>query len=85
MAHWVYAQTEKLERELANMLLGRKGASLSEMTSIGIPVPPGFAISTEVCEYFHANNRDYPSDLNFQVEAALSDLGKLTNPHYASL
>jgi pyruvate,orthophosphate dikinase len=41
-------------------LLGGKGANLAEMTRIGLPVPPGFTISTEVCTYFYAHNRSYP-------------------------
>src|SRR3954468_15339717 len=42
-------------------LLGGKGANLAEMTRIGLPVPPGFTISTEVCTYFYAHKRTYPS------------------------
>src|SRR5712664_3682476 len=53
-------------------LLGGKGANLHEMTRIGLPVPPGFTISTEVCTYFYENKRTYPSELNEQVESALS-------------
>jgi len=44
-------------------LLGGKGANLAEMTSIGLPVPPGFTISTEVCTEFYKNNRNYPAGL----------------------
>src|ERR1700741_1847704 len=51
-------------------LLGGKGANLHEMTRIGLPVPPGFTISTEVCTYFYENKRTYPSELNEQVESA---------------
>ena len=57
-------------------LLGGKGANLHEMTKIGLPVPPGFTISTEVCTYFTENKRTYPSDLNEQVEFALSKIEK---------
>jgi len=57
-------------------LLGGKGANLHEMTKIGLPVPPGFTISTEVCTYFTENKRTYPSDLNEQVESALSKIEK---------
>jgi pyruvate,orthophosphate dikinase len=52
-------------------LLGGKGANLAEMTNIGLPVPAGFTITTEVCTYYYANNRTYPPELKGQVEAAL--------------
>ncbi|MDT8389517.1 MAG: pyruvate, phosphate dikinase [Lentisphaeria bacterium] len=48
-------------------LLGGKGANLAEMTSIGLPVPPGFTISTETCGYYSANNHQYPEGLREQV------------------
>src|SRR6201996_1802733 len=57
-------------------LLGGKGANLHEMTRIGLPVPPGFTISTEVCTYFSQNNKSYPSELNAQVESALAKVEK---------
>ena len=57
-------------------LLGGKGANLHEMTRIGLPVPPGFTISTQVCTYFTENKGTYPSDLNEQVESALSKIEK---------
>ncbi len=52
-------------------LLGGKGANLAEMTRLGIPVPPGFTISTEVCTYFYQHNQQYPSELESQVQEAL--------------
>lgn len=52
-------------------LLGGKGANLAEMTSIGLPVPPGFTISTEVCTEFYKNNRNYPDSLAEEVAANL--------------
>src|SRR5881396_3051767 len=57
-------------------LLGGKGANLAEMTRIGLPVPPGFTITTEVCSYFYAHNRAYPSQLKTEVEAALAKVEK---------
>src|SRR5271166_2828116 len=57
-------------------LLGGKGANLHEMTRIGLPVPPGFTISTDVCTYFYENKRTYPSELNEQVQSALSKVEK---------
>src|ERR1700688_2314593 len=53
-------------------LLGGKGANLHEMTRIGLPVPPGFTITTEVCSYFYDHNRAYPPELEAQVAAALA-------------
>ena len=53
-------------------LLGGKGANLAEMTRIGLPVPPGFTITTEVCSYFYAHDRAYPLQLEPEVEAALA-------------
>src|SRR5436853_1917248 len=53
-------------------LLGGKGANLAEMTRIGLPVPPGFTITTEVCSYFYAHNRAYPQQLKAEIEAALA-------------
>src|SRR6201993_337650 len=57
-------------------LLGGKGANLHEMTRIGLPVPPGFTISTEVCTYFSENDKRYPAELNAQVETALAKVEK---------
>jgi pyruvate,orthophosphate dikinase len=53
-------------------LLGGKGANLAEMTRIGLPVPPGFTITTEVCTYFYDHKRTYPRELHSQVSAALA-------------
>src|SRR6266513_5097586 len=57
-------------------LLGGKGANLAEMTRIGLPVPPGFTITTEVCSYFYAHNRSYPPQLKAEVESALVKVEK---------
>src|SRR5438045_9138200 len=53
-------------------LLGGKGANLHEMTRIGLPVPPGFTITTEVCTHFYAHNRSYPRELEAEMAAALA-------------
>ena len=58
-------------------LLGGKGANLAEMASIGLPVPAGFTISTEVCTYFNAHDRTYPSALAAEVGAAIKRTEKL--------
>ena len=57
-------------------LLGGKGANLAEMTRIGLPVPPGFTITTEVCTYYYQNKKGYPPELNEQVSTALAKVEK---------
>jgi pyruvate,orthophosphate dikinase len=58
-------------------LLGGKGANLAEMTRIGLPVPPGFTVTTEVCTYFYANKRTYPEVLRSQMEAGVRNMEKI--------
>jgi pyruvate,orthophosphate dikinase len=58
-------------------LLGGKGANLHEMTRIGLPVPPGFTITTEVCTYYYANKRTYPAALQAQMEAGLANMERI--------
>lgn len=58
-------------------LLGGKGANLAEMTNIGLPVPPGFTITTEVCSYYYKHNQTYPKGLEEQVKKALAKVEKL--------
>ncbi len=58
-------------------LLGGKGANLAEMTSIGLPVPPGFTISTDVCTEFYKNDRTYPATLQAEVEANIRRIEEL--------
>lgn len=58
-------------------LLGGKGANLAEMTNLGIPVPPGFTITTEVCDAYYKNNQQYPNGLAKEIEQNLSRLEKL--------
>jgi pyruvate, orthophosphate dikinase len=60
-------------------LLGGKGANLAEMTRIGLPVPPGFTISTEVCTYFYDNRRTYPVSLQAEMEAGVKNMEKIMN------
>ncbi len=61
-------------------LLGGKGANLAEMASLGLPVPPGFTITTEVCTHYYANGRRYPAALKEQVAAALARRGEDPRP-----
>ncbi len=58
-------------------LLGGKGANLAEMTRIGLPVPPGFTITTEVCTYFYDHKRTYPTSLQSQIEAGVRNMEKI--------
>ena len=63
-------------------LLGGKGANLAEMTRIGLPVPPGFTISTEVCTYYYANKRTYPKVLQAQMEEGVRRMEKQLGKKY---
>ena len=63
-------------------LLGGKGANLHEMTRIGLPVPPGFTITTEVCSYFYDHNRAYPKQLAAQVATATAKIEKSTGKKF---
>ena len=71
---WVYKFGGGSAEGAAEMrnLLGGKGANLAEMSSLGLPVPPGFTITTEVCIAYYANDRAYPDGLSDQVDAALA-------------
>ena len=66
-------------------LLGGKGANLAEMTRIGLPVPPGFTVTTDVCTYYYENKETYPKILKAQVEAAISRLEGLTGKKFGDL
>jgi len=58
-------------------LLGGKGANLAEMTRIGLPVPPGFTITTDVCTYYYANKRTYPATLQSEMEKGVANMEKI--------
>ncbi len=78
MTKWVYgfgAGTADGTSEMRN-LLGGKGANLAEMANLGLPVPPGFTITTEVCTWFYDHGRAYPDGLDAQVEAGLATMGE---------
>ena len=78
---WVYAFGGGKAQGRAGMrdLLGGKGAGLAEMAHLGLPVPPGFTITTAVCTYFYQHGKTYPKDLKPQVEAALAEIGRITD------
>ncbi|HET7083265.1 MAG TPA: pyruvate, phosphate dikinase [Rhizomicrobium sp.] len=77
MSKWVYAFGDGKAEGKAEMrnLLGGKGANLAEMSNLGLPVPPGLTVTTEVCTYYYANNQSYPPDLKDQVGSALREVG----------
>jgi pyruvate, orthophosphate dikinase len=76
---WVYSFGGGRAEGKASMrnLLGGKGAGLAEMANLGLPVPPGFTITTELCTYYYGHDRQYPKDLRAQVEKALAQVGRL--------
>jgi pyruvate,orthophosphate dikinase len=79
MTKWVYGFGGGKAEGKADMknLLGGKGANLAEMANLGLPVPPGFTITTEVCTHFYANGETYPKELAGEVDQALADIGKI--------
>ncbi|MEQ8451266.1 MAG: pyruvate, phosphate dikinase [Nitratireductor sp.] len=84
MAKWVYNfGNGKAEGRVGDKdLLGGKGANLAEMSGLGLPVPPGFTITTEVCTHYYANARTYPGELKQQVEDALARIGADTGRRF---
>jgi pyruvate,orthophosphate dikinase len=81
---WVYAfgGGKAAGRATMRNLLGGKGAGLAEMAHLGLPVPPGFTITTEVCTHFYDNGKAYPKDLPAQVDAALAEVGRVTGKKF---
>ena len=79
MTKWVYAFGDGKSEGEAGMknLLGGKGANLAEMSNLGLPVPPGFSITTEVCTHYYANGHQYPAELKDQVAVALKKVGEM--------
>ena len=65
-------------------LLGGKGANLAEMTRIALPVPPGFTITTEVCTYYYANKRTYPTSLQAQMDAGVVNMEKIMGTKFGA-
>jgi pyruvate,orthophosphate dikinase len=80
MTKWVYSFGGGAAEGTGAMrdLLGGKGANLAEMASLGLPVPPGMTITTEVCTHFYAHQKKYPAELSRQVETAIEAIGRLT-------
>jgi len=81
---WIYAfggGSADGDKSLKN-LLGGKGANLAEMASLGLPVPPGFTLTTEVCTAYYQNDRTYPDGLTAEIDAALADLESRTGKRF---
>ncbi|BDL40261.1 pyruvate, phosphate dikinase [Methylorubrum sp. GM97] len=86
MKKWVYSFGDgKAEGEAAmRNLLGGKGANLAEMSNLGLPVPPGFTITTEVCTYYYQHGETYPAELTDAVKEALEKVGTLTGRRFGN-
>ncbi|MEM6849287.1 MAG: PEP/pyruvate-binding domain-containing protein, partial [Pseudomonadota bacterium] len=80
MGKWVYAFGDGAAEGDASQrdLLGGKGANLAEMSSLGLPVPPGMTITTEVCTYYYEHGETYPPELASQVDEALAKISAST-------
>ena len=85
MTKWVYTFGNGKAEGDASMrnLLGGKGANLAEMNKVGLPVPPGFTVTTEVCTYYYNNNHTYPADLKEQVKEAVAGVEKIMGKKFA--
>ena len=85
MTKWVYTFGNGKAEGDATMrnLLGGKGANLAEMNKVGLPVPPGFTVTTEVCTYYYNNNHTYPADLKEQVKEAVAGVEKIMGKKFA--
>lgn len=86
MTKWVYSFGGGQAEGSAAMknLLGGKGANLAEMASLGLQVPPGFTLSTDVCTSFYDNGNKYPDELNVQTDEALNTIEKITGKIFGS-
>jgi pyruvate, orthophosphate dikinase len=85
IAHkWVYGFGSGRAEGRAEMrnLLGGKGANLAEMSSLGLPVPPGFTVTTDVCTHYYANNKSYPKELEGEVEGALGSIENIVGAKF---
>ncbi len=80
MEKYIYA-FEEGNKDMKD-LLGGKGANLAEMTKLGIPVPPGFTITTEVCEFYYKNGRKYPPGFNAEIQKAVRELEEKTGKRF---
>ncbi|WP_273791563.1 pyruvate, phosphate dikinase [Bartonella sp. CM31XJBT] len=86
MKKWVYSFGDgKAEGSASERnLLGGKGANLAEMSNLGLPVPPGFTLTTEVCNFYYAHDKSYPEELQESVKQALRRVGEQTGREFGS-
>ena len=84
---WVYTFGDGHAEGRADMrnLLGGKGANLAEMNLVGLPVPAGFTVTTEVCTYYYENNQTYPADLMDQVRAGIAHIENIMGKKFADM
>ncbi len=84
MTKWVYGFGNGSAEGRADMrnLLGGKGANLAEMSNLGLPVPPGFTITTEICTWFYAHDKSYPPELKKQLAVALAGVEELLGARF---
>ncbi len=84
MTKWVYAFGGGAAEGSAVLrdLLGGKGANLAELSSLGLPVPPGFTLTTEVCNAYTGNNKAYPEGLGAEVAAALTRVEEMVGARF---
>ncbi len=87
MNKWVYSFGDGFAEGNSSMknLLGGKGANLAEMCSLGLPVPPGFTITTEVCTAYYKNEKQYPSELKSQVGDAIAKIEKVLDAKFGDI
>ena len=83
---WIYKFDANLTEGSKEMkaLLGGKGANLAEMSLIGLPVPPGFTITTEVCDFYYKNTKSLPTDLKNQVNDSIKVIEQLVNAEFGN-
>ena len=84
---WIYSYGDgKAEgNNTMRNLLGGKGCGLHDMSSIGLPVPPGFTITTEVCTYYYANNKTYPPTLEEEMKAAMGKIEAIVGKKFGDV
>lgn len=87
MSKWVYTFGNGHAEGDASMknLLGGKGANLAEMNRVGLPVPPGFTVTTEVCTHYYANGKKYPADLEKQVRDSVAAVEKIMGKKFGDM
>ena len=87
MTKWVYSFGDGTAEGQADMrnLLGGKGANLAEMSNIGLPVPPGFTVTTEVCTHYYAHEKSYPGELSGQMDEALARIEEIVGAKFGDV